>query len=257
MPHGVAALRRLGILPDEECGRPFVGVRYVEPLPAGGALVAEAHFPEGTGLGIRRLQLHLALARRAEQTGVELHWGEAVNGVAHRGSRPARTARGALDRRRGRAALEGAALAGSRGSRIAGGASACAGTTRSTPGPTWWRSTGATGPTPTSPRSATVSSVWPSWRRRAASAAMSCCAASLAGRARRGSAARLRGARRRTVPAAREGARRGNVVLVGDASGYFDAITGEGLSLASSRRRRWPTRSRPKTRRATSRRTHV
>lgn len=84
MPHGVAALKRLGACPDDDCGRAFHGIRYVEPLRSGRAIVAEARFPHGHGLGIRRLQLHLALARRAEEAGVELHWGEEVTGLAHR-----------------------------------------------------------------------------------------------------------------------------------------------------------------------------
>ena len=64
MPAGVQALSRLGIDPAP-LGRPFRGIRYVD-----GPHQAEADFADGTGLGIRRLALHEALRSRAASLGV-------------------------------------------------------------------------------------------------------------------------------------------------------------------------------------------
>ncbi|MFD7730282.1 NAD(P)/FAD-dependent oxidoreductase [Kitasatospora phosalacinea] len=64
MPGAVRALERLGV---EVAGRPFAGIRY---LSADGARTAEARFRSGHGLGVRRTALHAALAARADQLGV-------------------------------------------------------------------------------------------------------------------------------------------------------------------------------------------
>lgn len=64
MPAGVDSLARLGIDPSP-LGRPFRGIRYID-----GQHRAEADFAGGNGLGIRRLALHDALRTRAEALGV-------------------------------------------------------------------------------------------------------------------------------------------------------------------------------------------
>ena len=64
MPGGVAALRELGV---EASGRELRGIRYVD-----GATRAEASFRDGNGLGIRRTALHSALHRRALELGVRM-----------------------------------------------------------------------------------------------------------------------------------------------------------------------------------------
>ncbi|MDX3751747.1 NAD(P)/FAD-dependent oxidoreductase [Streptomyces sp. AK08-02] len=64
MPGGVAALRALGV---EATGRELRGIRYVD-----GAVRAEASFRDHTGLGIRRTTLHSALHRRALDLGVRM-----------------------------------------------------------------------------------------------------------------------------------------------------------------------------------------
>jgi flavin-dependent dehydrogenase len=70
MPPAVRALERLGIsLPAWGCHR-FAGVRYLE-----GRRVAEGRFSRGYGLGVRRVALSEALRRRAEQLGVVLRFG--------------------------------------------------------------------------------------------------------------------------------------------------------------------------------------
>jgi len=76
LPAGVAALDRLGV-DLGGAGRPFTGIRYV----AGGE-VAEADFPAGArGRGVRRIALHAALVARAAAAGVELRWGEAATAL--------------------------------------------------------------------------------------------------------------------------------------------------------------------------------
>lgn len=63
MPGGVAALRALGV---EVSGRELRGIRYLD-----GVRRAEACFRDGAGLGVRRTELHAALRRRADALGVE------------------------------------------------------------------------------------------------------------------------------------------------------------------------------------------
>ncbi|MFE2599498.1 NAD(P)/FAD-dependent oxidoreductase [Streptomyces sp. NPDC059396] len=65
MPSGVRALTALGL--DLPRGHPLRGIRYVR-----GNHRAEAPFDHGPGLGIRRTELHAALARRAKETGVRM-----------------------------------------------------------------------------------------------------------------------------------------------------------------------------------------
>lgn len=64
MPGTVAALRRLGVCVD---GMPFRGIRYVAP---NGSTTATHLFGAGVGLGVRRTVLHAALAARASEIGV-------------------------------------------------------------------------------------------------------------------------------------------------------------------------------------------
>ncbi|MFF5565495.1 NAD(P)/FAD-dependent oxidoreductase [Streptomyces sp. NPDC012623] len=63
MPSGVRALRALGL--DLPTGHELRGIRYVR-----GSRRAQAPFDNGTGLGVRRTELHAALALRAEEAGV-------------------------------------------------------------------------------------------------------------------------------------------------------------------------------------------
>lgn len=63
MPSGVRALSALGL--DLLPGHPLRGIRYVH-----GTHRAEAPFDDGPGLGVRRTELHAALARRAAEAGV-------------------------------------------------------------------------------------------------------------------------------------------------------------------------------------------
>jgi flavin-dependent dehydrogenase len=62
MPGAVAALARLGVRP---AGMPFRGIAYVDPSHE-----ARHAFRAGPGLGVRRTTLHAALAERAAELGV-------------------------------------------------------------------------------------------------------------------------------------------------------------------------------------------
>lgn len=62
MPGAVAALAAMGVRPP---GARFAGIRYVD-----GDAAAEGRFREGPGLGVRRTALHAALSTRARALGV-------------------------------------------------------------------------------------------------------------------------------------------------------------------------------------------
>ncbi|MEF9886953.1 NAD(P)/FAD-dependent oxidoreductase [Streptomyces sp. P9-A4] len=62
MPGGVRALAELGIT---AAGQPLRGIRYLD-----GHRLAEGRFRHGTGLGVRRTALHAALSRRAAELGI-------------------------------------------------------------------------------------------------------------------------------------------------------------------------------------------
>lgn len=70
MPPGVARLQRLGVEIPEAWSHPFRGIRYID-----GEYTAEADFLEGPGLGVRRLALSEALRARARGLGVEIREG--------------------------------------------------------------------------------------------------------------------------------------------------------------------------------------
>jgi flavin-dependent dehydrogenase len=76
MPNGVAALRELGVSIGANDGVPFHGIRFIE-----NGLAAQARFPAGYGLGIRRTTLHRILVEAAAAAGVEMRWGTPVRRV--------------------------------------------------------------------------------------------------------------------------------------------------------------------------------
>jgi flavin-dependent dehydrogenase len=84
MPDGVAVLAGLGIAAADLGGAPFAGIRYVD---AAGSVptVAEGSFPDHPGFGVRRTRLHGLLAERADAAGVELRWGTRVDGLRRLG----------------------------------------------------------------------------------------------------------------------------------------------------------------------------
>jgi flavin-dependent dehydrogenase len=82
MPDGVAALAKLGVtIPDTEAYS-FRGIRFVSH-----GLTAEAVFPHGFALGVRRTNLHRVMVEHAERTGVRLRWKTVVTGLESEGVR--------------------------------------------------------------------------------------------------------------------------------------------------------------------------
>ena len=79
MPRGVALLRELGV---ELPGRPFEGVRFFSR-----GAIAEGRFPREPGRGVRRTALSGALRERASALGVEVVSGAAVRDWRETGDR--------------------------------------------------------------------------------------------------------------------------------------------------------------------------
>ncbi|MCF6386314.1 NAD(P)/FAD-dependent oxidoreductase [Mycobacterium sp. MBM] len=71
MPHSLAHLDRLGVDFDGHPYRHFHGIRYLD-----GRRVAEARFANGPGRGVRRTVLHDALSTAAADAGVQVVQGE-------------------------------------------------------------------------------------------------------------------------------------------------------------------------------------
>ena len=80
MPDGRQSLERLGVRLDAEDLEPFRGIRYVD-----GEVVAEGRFPGQSGAGVRRTRLHRAMVHRAEEVGVERLWGTKVESLVWEG----------------------------------------------------------------------------------------------------------------------------------------------------------------------------
>jgi flavin-dependent dehydrogenase len=77
MPDGVARLARWGVVPSPQESAPFRGIRFLD-----GDLVAEGRFPGASGLAVRRTHLHGALAERAAGLGADLSWDRRARGIA-------------------------------------------------------------------------------------------------------------------------------------------------------------------------------
>lgn len=77
LPDGLAELERLGVQVPADEARSFCGIRFWS-----GDLSAEALFPNGgRGLAVRRTSLHRAMVDRAKQLGADLLWHTAVSGI--------------------------------------------------------------------------------------------------------------------------------------------------------------------------------
>lgn len=83
LPDGMAALQRLGIqIPASETWA-FRGIRFWSSDRS-----ADAVFPESScGLAIRRIALHRVMVERAKQLGAHLLWGTPVTGISAEGVR--------------------------------------------------------------------------------------------------------------------------------------------------------------------------
>ena len=76
LPDGVAAAERLGIRLPSVDSFAFRGIRF-----HGEGVSVAADFPNGIGRGVRRTTLHRALVEEAERSGVDLRWGCSVAGL--------------------------------------------------------------------------------------------------------------------------------------------------------------------------------
>lgn len=236
MPGGVRALHALGVHPP---GQPFAGIRYVQ-----GDRVADARFRAGHGLGVRRTDLHHALADAVVKAGVPIlplrvtrvrqdASGVTVYAADNAGAReilrarrlvaadglhsPLRRALGLDTPAR---ALAGAPRYGLRRHYAVAPASAYV--------EVHWGARAEAYVTPLAPDLVGVAILTPErapYDRQLA--AFPELAARLAAAEPvtpvRGAGPLRQGATRRT---------KGRVLLVGDAAGYVDAITGEGIALA-------------------------
>jgi menaquinone-9 beta-reductase len=81
MPEGVEALCRLGITIADGEAYPFRGIRFVS-----GGTKAHAEFPRGTAYGIRRTHLHRILLDHAAACGVRMLWQAAVTAIHPEGA---------------------------------------------------------------------------------------------------------------------------------------------------------------------------
>lgn len=229
MPDGLELLRRFGVEFDDARQRPFHGIRYLD-----GDVVAEGRFPGVSGAGVRRLDLHRALVRRAEQLGARLMWRTRVDAVEE-----SRVETGA-------GPIEASWIVGADGlrSRLRAGA----GLEMETPR---WRRFGVRRHFAVAPWSDCVEVYWAGdceayvtpvaggevgvamlWSGRKAGFDQLLGSfprlAERLGSAEATSKDRGCGPLRQRVRAVT----RGRLALIGDAAGYVDAITGEGLSIA-------------------------
>ena len=76
MPDGLAALNKLGVNIPLAAAVPFQGIRFSD-----GESSVHARFTQGHGLGIRRTKLHEILIDKAAEAGIEMHWGAHVTGL--------------------------------------------------------------------------------------------------------------------------------------------------------------------------------
>jgi len=226
MPNGVRLLAAMGA--SIEKGRPFEGIRYID-----GRNVAEARFRDGQGLGVRRTELSRALLSRAREVGVEVREETRVEAVIQwRDGATVSFAEGSLD-------AKWVVVADGLGSLVPGtprGGMRRYGFRRHYRLAPWstfveihWGEGAEAYVTPVGEEEVAVAVLWheraPSWE------AMLSRFGELHERLRGASAiSTIQGAgpfRRRPRRVTT-----GRLALVGDASGYVDAITGEGIAIA-------------------------
>ncbi|MDW4909677.1 NAD(P)/FAD-dependent oxidoreductase [Streptomyces sp. ADMS] len=223
MPGGVTALRALGI---EVTGRELRGIRYVQ-----GAVRAEASFRGHSGLGLRRTTLHSALHERALGLGVRM-----LPGKVGEVRQNADTVTAAGTTARWLIAADGlhSPVRRGLGLELPGRPDGRYGLRRHYRVEPWtdfvevhWSRHGEAYVTPVGDDLVGVAIL--SHRRRGYDehlTAFPTLTPSLRGPAAtevRGAGPLLQRVRRRTA---------GRVLLVGDAAGYLDALTGEGITLA-------------------------
>jgi len=233
MPGGVAALTTMGVEIATGDRSPFIGVRYVE-----GNVIAEGRFVGAPGWGIRRTTLIEAMVVRARTLGVDLRYGCRVDDW-HRGAGGVllKTAGGAVSA----SLLVGADGLHSRVRRDAGVARPGHGARRfgvrrhfrvqpwSPFVEVHWGEAGEAYITPVGPQRVGVAFLWRGAPRtfdellRCFPAVQAKLSTAIPETEPRGAGPFRQGVRCRYTDA---------VVLIGDAAGYLDAISGEGLTLA-------------------------
>src|SRR5579863_3674569 len=80
MPDGLAALKKLGINIPLDAAAQFQGIRFLDDESA-----VQASFAQGPGLGLRRTKLHEILIDKAAEAGIDMHWGAHVTGLTQDG----------------------------------------------------------------------------------------------------------------------------------------------------------------------------
>lgn len=229
MPDSYGAVHRLGIRFDTDQSFVFRGIRFL-----GEDAAVEADFPNGSATAMRRPRLHQALIDRAVETGVTLAWGSRVigltaDGVALDGGemrcRWVIGADGQNSRVRRWAALDGARRQSFR-----------FGFRRHYAIAPWtdymeiyWGSGAQMYVTPVNRREVCVALI-----TRAAHLRLEQALPQFPDLSRRLAGAAPSTSERGAITASRNLRRvfRGRTILIGDASGSVDAITGEGLSLS-------------------------
>jgi menaquinone-9 beta-reductase len=228
MPDGLAAARSLGIDLEAAGGYPFRGIRFAHRDTS-----VEARFPDGNGLGLRRIGLHNLMVDHAIDAGVRLAWGVHITGISPEGV----MAGDRLVRARWIAGADG----GHSPVRRWAGLDACHheshrfGFRRHYRVAPWsefmelhWGESCQLYITPVSPEEVCVVLITRDQRQR-----LDHVLPDFPEVARRLAAGEATTLQRGGVTASRrlKSVWRGNVALVGDASGSVDAITGEGLCL--------------------------
>lgn len=85
MPPGVAMMQKMGLDIDPDGVSEYKGIRYIEAADPKNLITAEARLPGAPGWGVRRTHLHGEMLRRAEELGVEIRLGTKVTGFTERG----------------------------------------------------------------------------------------------------------------------------------------------------------------------------
>ena len=236
MPNAVARLQQMGVVTPEWGSHPFRGIRYIDAT-SGVRVSAEADFSQGVGLGVRRLALSEALRARAQALGVEF-WErtEATGYVEDATGVTVRTTSGTA---RGKWLIAADGLHSQvrkwAGFKTTTGPARRLGIRQHFTQPpwadhveVWWSDQAEAYVTPAGPNRVGVAFLWRGRDQRGDMEMFLKLFPELAGRLGPPEST-LRGAGPFDVRVAAQ--QQGRMLLVGDAAGYVDALTGEGIAL--------------------------